>query len=122
VVVTLGEGARARLAIVLQTMLGEPPAIAGDCAAYFDEYLRRVPAFAALGLRLIVWALLWMPLFFVGRPQPASALPEEVRVRYLSRWANAKSYHLREGFFLVKAVALFAWGAHPTVRARYEMP
>jgi len=119
---TLSEGAQRRLATLLGGMLGESDAIAADVAAFFADYLRRVPFLTAIGLRLMVWALMWLPIVFVGRFAPASALEPEVRDRYLSRWAHAHSYYLREGFFLVKTVALFGWGAHPAVRARFAMP
>ncbi len=119
---TLGPGAQRRLATLLGGMLGESDAIAADVAAFFAEYLRRVPFLAAIGLRLMVWALLWLPIIFVGRPVAASSLPADVRDRYLARWSEAHSYYLREGFFLVKTVALLGWGAHPEVRARYAMP
>ena len=119
---TLGPGAQERLAVVLAGMLGESDEIATDIAAYFSEYLRRAPLLAAVGLRLMVWALLWLPIVFVGRPLPASSLPAPVRDVYLSRWADSHVYYIREGFFLVKTVALLGWGAHPAVRARYDMP
>jgi hypothetical protein len=119
---TLGPGAQRRLATLLGGMLGESDAIATDVAAFFSEYLRRVPFLAGIGLRLMVWALLWLPIVFVGRPAPASSLPPAVRDRYLAHWTEAHSYYLREGFFLVKTVALLGWGAHPEVRARFAMP
>ena len=65
---------------------------------------------------------MWLPLLFVGRPLPASALSPPVLERYLERWVSSRSYYVREGFFLVKTVALFGWGAHPQVRARFGMP
>jgi hypothetical protein len=119
---TLGPGAQKRLATMLATMLGEPEDLAADVAAFFTEYLRRVPLLAAVGIRLLVWALTWLPLVFVGRPVPASALSPDVRERYLSRWVNSQSYYVREGFFLVRTVALLGWGAHSRVRARFGMP
>ncbi|AKT43662.1 hypothetical protein [Chondromyces crocatus] len=120
--VGLGPGAERRLGVVLGAMLGEPEPIARDVAAFFRDYLARAPLLAAVGLRFMVWALLWLPIVFVGRPVPASALSPALRARYLERWAGARSYLVREGFFLVKTVALFGWGAHPVVRARFGMP
>jgi hypothetical protein len=119
---TLSEGAQKRLATLLGGMLGESDDIAADVAAFFAEYLRRVPFLAAIGLRLMVWALIWLPIVFVGRLAPASELEPEVRERYLAKWVHAHNYYLREGFFLVKTVALLGWGAHPAVRARFSMP
>lgn len=119
---TLGPAARRRLAPLLAAMLGEPADIAADVAAFFASYLGRAPLLAAVGLRLMVWALVWMPLAFVGRPRPASALPPAVLARYLARWTGSRFYLVREGFFLVKTVALLGWGAHPAVRARFSMP
>lgn len=107
---------------LLAAMLGEPEPIAVDVAAFFATYLGRVPRLAAVGLRLMVWALCWLPIVFVGRPLPASALSPAIRERYLARWAGSRVYLVREGFFLVKTVALLGWGAHPAVRARFGMP
>jgi hypothetical protein len=117
----LGEGAQRRLAVVLADMLGEPIAVARDVAAFLDDYLRRVPFQAALGLRVLVWAVLWLPLLFVGIPLPADALSTQVRSRYIQRWADSRFYLLREGFYLLKAVALMGWGAHDVVRARLDV-
>src|SRR6516164_6205082 len=96
----LDESAQHRLAIVLADVLGEPLDVARDVAAFLDGYLRRVPLQAALGLRLVVWAILWLPLVFVGIPLPAHALSREARARYLRRWADSRLYVLREGFYL----------------------
>src|SRR3954469_1058242 len=98
----LGEAARTRLAVLLETMLGEEPAIARDVAAYFDQYLAHVPSLTRFGLRAMVWALLWLPIVFVGRPAPASDLPVAVRERYMDKWVRSPVYFIREGFFLVK--------------------
>jgi hypothetical protein len=119
---TLGPGARRRLVPLLGAMLGEPEGIATDVAAFFADYLRRAPLPAAAGLRVMVWSLTWSPLLVEGRPLPAGALSPEMRERHLARWARSRSYLLREGFFLVKTVALLGWGAHPDVRARFGMP
>jgi hypothetical protein len=114
----LGEGAQRRLAVVLGDVLGDSEQVVTDVAAFFDGYLSRMPAVPALGFRAVLWAVVWLPLLFVGRPTSADALPPDVRLRYLTRWATSKSYWLREGFYLMKAVALLGWGAHPEVRAR----
>ena len=119
---TLSPATKARLAVVLETMLGEDPAIARDVAAYFDRYLASVPPLTRVGLRAMIAALLGLPIFFLGRPTLASDLSPEMRERYMSKWVHARSYFLREGFFLVKTVALLGWGAHPEVRARFAMP
>jgi hypothetical protein len=119
---TIGPGAQRRLGTLLATMLGEAEPVAADVAAFFADYLRRAPLLAAVGLRLMIWALTWLPLVFVGRPLPASALSPEMRERYFDRWVSSRSYYVREGFFLVKTVALLGWGAHPEVRTRFGMP
>jgi hypothetical protein len=117
----LGDGAQRRIAVVLADVLGEPIDVARDVAAFLDRYLRRVPFQAALGLRVVVWAVLWLPLLFVGVPLPADALSTSARSRYLKRWADSRFYFLREGFYLLKAVALMGWGANDTVRARLDV-
>jgi hypothetical protein len=117
-VMGLGEGAQRRIAVVLADMLGEPLDVALGVAAFLDQYLRRVPFQAALGLRVVTWAVTWLPIFFVGVPLPASKLSRETRLRYVGRWAGARVYLLREGFYLLKAIALMGWGAQPSVRDR----
>jgi hypothetical protein len=114
----LGEGAQRRIAVVLADVLGEPFEVALAIAAFLDAYLRRVPVQAALGLRVVVWAITWLPLLFVGVPLPAHLLSREVRLRYVQRWSGARLYLVREGFYLLKAIALMGWGAQPVVRAR----
>jgi hypothetical protein len=114
----LGAGAQRRIAVVLADVLGEPTDVALSIAAYLDGYLRRVPFQAAVGLRAIVWGITWLPVLFVGVPLPVDLLSRPVRMRYLERWASSRVYLLREGFYLLKAMALFGWGAHPAVRER----
>lgn len=114
----LGPGARRRIAVVLADVLGEPLDVALAVAAFLDRYLRRVPFEAALGLRVVVWAVTWLPLLFVGVPLPAHMLTREKRAAYVARWADSRVYFLREGFYLLKAIALMGWGAQPVVRAR----
>jgi hypothetical protein len=118
----LSEGARGRLAILFETMLGEDELLARDIADFAARYVATIPPFAALGLRIMLWAIVWLPIVFVGRLGPASALDPATRERYMDRWVCSRLYFVREGFFLVKAVALFGWGAHPRVRARFGMP
>jgi hypothetical protein len=116
--VRLGPAAQRRIAVVLADVFGEPPDVARDVAAFLDAYLRRVPARAALGLRAVVWAITWLPIAFIGVPLPASSLSTAARARYLERWASSETYLLREGFYLLKAIALMGWGAHESVRLR----
>jgi hypothetical protein len=114
----LGPGAQRRLAVVLGDVFDEPVEIAQAVAGFLDGYLRRVPFPAAFGLRAVIWAITWLPLLFVGIPLPADRLSRAARERYLARWASSKIYFLREGFYLLKAIALMGWGAQPVVRER----
>jgi hypothetical protein len=114
----LGPAAQRRIAVVLADVLGEPMDVALAVAAFLDRYLRRVPFEAALGLRVVVWAITWLPLAFVGVPLPAHMLSPERRASYVARWSSSHIYFLREGFYLLKAIALMGWGAEPVVRAR----
>lgn len=114
----LGPAAQRRIAIVLADVLGEPIDVALAVATFLDGYLRRVPFEAALGLRVVVWAITWLPLVFVGVPLPAHMLSPEKRAAYVSRWSESRVYFLREGFYLLKAIALMGWGAQPVVRER----
>jgi hypothetical protein len=117
----LSEGAQHRIAVVLADVLGEPLDVARAVAAFLDGYLRRVPFMAALGLRVVVWAVTWLPLLFVGVPLTANSLSSSVRARYIRRWADSRIYFLREGFYLLKAVALMGWGVQAGVRARLAL-
>ena len=114
----LGRDAQRRIAVVLADVFGEPAEVAQRVAAFLDGYLRRAPLRAALGLRAVVWAVTWLPVALVGVPLPASALAPATRRRYLQRWATSKQYALREGFYLLKAIALLGWGAQDAVRTR----
>jgi len=114
----LGPGAQRRLAVVLADAFDEPVEIAREVCVFLDGYLRRVPFQAALGLRAVIWAITWLPLFFVGIPLTANRLSPGARARYIDRWASCQLYFLREGFYLLKAIALMGWGAQPAVRER----
>jgi hypothetical protein len=116
--VGLDESAQRRIAVVLAQMFDEPMDVALDVASFIDRYLGRVPARAALGLRVMVWAITWLPILFIGVPAPADGLSPATRARYLEAWSGSRVYVLREGFYLLKAIALMGWGAHPTVRER----
>jgi hypothetical protein len=116
--VGLSEDAQRRIAVVLGQMFDEPIEIARDVASFIDGYLRRVPSRAALGLRVMIWAVIWLPVLVVGTPLPADRLSPTVRARYLDAWAGSRVYLLREGFYLLKAIALMGWGANHAVRAR----
>lgn len=117
----LGPDAQRRIAVVLADVFGEPIDVARDIAVFLDGYLQRAPARAALGIRLGVWAVTWLPFALVGVPLPASALSPATRERYLARWAHSRNYILREAFYLLKAIALMGWGAQPSVRARLDV-
>jgi hypothetical protein len=114
----LDEDAQRRIAVALAQMFDEPIDVARDVAKFLDGYLKRVPARAALGLRVMVWAITWLPIVVVGVPAAVDRLTPETRVRYLDAWSGSRVYLLREGFYLLKAIALMGWGAHETVRAR----
>jgi hypothetical protein len=114
----LAPGAQRRIAVFLADVLGEPLDVALAVAGFLDGYLRRVPFEAALGLRVAVWAITWLPLLFVGVPLPVDALSPEKRAAYVARWSESNVYFLREGFYLLKAISLMGWGAQPVVRAR----
>lgn len=114
----LGRSAQRRIAVVLADVFGESIEVTRGVAAFLDGYLRRVPFRAALGLRAVVWAVTWLPIAFVGVPLPASSLSPGARRRYLERWAGSGVYGLREGFYLLKAIALLGWGMQGSVRQR----
>jgi hypothetical protein len=114
----LSAGAQERLAVLLADLLGEPVDIAREVAAFLDAYMRRVPFQAAMGLRLVIWAIAWLPLFFIARLGPAHALSPGIRARYLTAWSQSHIYLVREGFFLFKAIALMGWGSIERVRER----
>jgi hypothetical protein len=120
--VRLGPSAQRRLAVVLADVFGEPEPVALEVASFLDGYLGRVPLQAALGLRVVVWAITWLPIVFIGVPLTVNRLSPAARARYLARWSSSKVYFLREGFYLLKAISLMGWGAQPEVRARLGLP
>ncbi len=118
VLMRLGPAAQRRLAVVLSDVFAEPRDVSLAVADFLDSYLRRVPFQAAIGLRAAIWAITWLPVVFVGVPLPADRLSPSTREKYLERWAHSKLYLLREAFYLLKAISLMGWGAHPAVRER----
>lgn len=122
IVIGLGEGAQRRLAVLLGDMFGEDERVSADVAAFVDAYLRRAPLMAAVGLRVAIWAMIWLPIAFIGKPAPAHALDAATRRRYLETWTESRVYWIREAFYLVKAIALMGWGAHDVVRTRMGLP
>ena len=122
IVIGLGEGAQKRLAVLLGDMFGDDERVSADVAAFLDAYLRRAPLVAAVGLRGAIWAMIWLPIAFIGRPLPAHVLDAPTRRRYLEAWTGSRVYWIREAFYLVKAIALMGWGAHAVVRARMGLP
>ncbi len=114
----VSQSAQRRLAVVIADMLGEGEEVARGVARFLDGYLRTVPLQAALGLRLAIWAVTWLPVLFVGRLAAADGLTPEVRRLYLARWAESRVYLVREAFYLLKAIALMGWGSQDSVRAR----
>lgn len=114
----MSRGAQRRLAVVIADMLGEGEEVARGVARFLDAYLRTVPVQAAIGLRLAIWAITWLPLLFVGRFAAADGLTAETRKVYLARWAESRVYLVREAFYLLKAIALMGWGSQESVRAR----
>lgn len=118
----LSRPAQRRVGVVLATVFDESEEVTRDVASFLDVYLRRAPLLPALGLRVALWAIVWLPIVFVGRPLPADALAVDVRRAYLRKWSDAHLYFVREAFYLVKAIALLGWGAHAKVRARFGMP
>ncbi len=120
--ISLGPGAQRRLSFVLADIFGESLEVVQPVAAFLDDYLRRVPLQAAFGLRAMCWAVTWLPLLFIGVPLPAHALSAAARQRYLLSWTSSRFYFVREGFYLLKAIALMGWGAQPVVRARMGLP
>jgi hypothetical protein len=88
----LDEVAQQNIAVVLADVFGEPIGVAREIASFLDGYLRSVPSRAALGLRLVVWAITWLPIVFVGVPRPAHALSPATRARYLKLWAGSRVY------------------------------
>jgi hypothetical protein len=114
----LSTRAQKRLAVVLADLLGEPLDVGREVAGFLDRYLHCVPRQAALGLRIAIWAIVWLPLVFIARPGPANALSPRLRARYLAAWESSHIYLVREGFFLFKAIALMGWGSMDRVRLR----
>jgi len=114
----LSRNAQRRISVVLGDVFGEPPDVAMAIAAFLDSYLQRAPLRAAFGLRVVIWGITWLPIAFVGVPVPASGLTPKTRARYVERWARSRIYLVREGFYLLKAIALMGWGAQDSVRLR----
>lgn len=61
------------------------------------------------------------PLITIGLPLPACLLTQKALDRHATKAATHRIYLFRQMIFLVKMVAGFCWGAHPTIRARFAM-
>jgi hypothetical protein len=82
----------------------------------------RVPFKAAIGLRLAVWIVALAPLFVIGRLATIRGLAREDRERVISKLTYSPSYGIRQLVMILKTMGAMLYAAHPSVRARMQIP
>lgn len=73
-----------------------------------------------VGLRVMVHAMIWLPVFYAGYRRPLHALPPERREAFVAQLADDPRYLVRQLVAALKTLACFAYFDAPAVRARLE--
>lgn len=89
---------------------------------FIVRFRRETTPVMRLGISLGALLFVLSPLFTIGVPLPAFWLPKRALDRHAHKIANTSIYVVRQLVFLLKMVASFCWGAHPTVRASFNLP
>lgn len=91
-----------------------------DLGGFWREFARRAPWTLRVGLRAIVWALTWLPLYRGLDLRPLHRLGPAQRQAFLQRAADSKLFVLRQLLATLKVVAAFGYFADPGVRAAFD--
>jgi hypothetical protein len=99
------------------------PGIADTDLAGFLRRMRR-DANRRYWLGLVVSALFFAvsPMFTIGVPLPAFALPRSLLDRHAGRLLAHPLYLVRQTGFLLRLSAGMCWGADPRVRTCFALP
>ena len=92
-----------------------------DLDAFLVRFRRESTPLMWFGVVLGAIVFHLTPIVTVFVPAPAFALPRALADRHAERISTTQVYLLRQAIFLVKLAAGLAWGAHPSVRARFAL-
>lgn len=119
--------ARQRAALSALLPSGADPTLpVGLFDAGFEEFYARFRAEAQPSMRVgfsaALWAAIWLAPLLIGRVPPISRLDPEDREKALEAMLGSRVYALRQLGLVLKAVASFAYGVDPRVRAAIGFP
>ncbi len=92
-----------------------------DLDRFLARFRRESTTLVWLGVVLGAVVFHLSPVFTVHVPLPAFLLSPDLADRHAERISNSHVYLVRQTIFLVKFAAGLAWGAHPSVRARFAL-
>lgn len=99
--------------------------VPGVAETGIDSYLRQFMAETnwATWIGVVASSAVFMlaPLLTLGLPVPACLLTSRALDRHADRLSSHRFYLIRQSMFIVKMVAGFCWGAHPAIRAHFNM-
>ena len=75
-----------------------------DVRGFLREVMQKVPAQAALGVRLAVWIVALAPLFAIGRVATITGLAQADRERVVATLVSSRFYLLRSMVLILKTV------------------
>lgn len=84
--------------------------------AYLDDYFASCPALSTITIRLGLFLMQILPLFFIGKLKLFKNLSKPDKEKYLERWSKNKIYLIRQLALLVKVVGAFGYCGFPEVQ------
>jgi hypothetical protein len=93
-----------------------------NVAAFLADVMARLPARAALGLRVAIWLTALAPIFLLGRPTTFRRLTAAQRERVVSMLVASRWYVLRSLVLMLKMFGALLYASHESVRARMQRP
>ena len=111
---------------VLSDLFPRTDALPGIADTDIDGFLKRFRKEAAglmqLGVIFSVALYTAAPLFTIGIPLPAFALPARKRDAHAAKISKSPIYIVRQAMFLLKTIGGLAWGQDDRVRAVMHLP
>lgn len=106
-------------------MLPTHPSLIGveetDLDSYVRQFMSETNWITWIGVVASSVVFMLTPLLTLGLPVPAFLLTRRALDRHANRLSSHRIYLLRQSTFIVKMVAGFCWGAHPQIRAHFNM-
>ena len=89
---------------------------------FVEQYRREVPPSVWYGVCAGALVYTITPILTVHRPVLSFQLPPKLRDAHAERITTHDNYLVRQAVFLLKLTGGFAWGAHPDVREKLNLP